>query len=193
MVKIALTGALLALALALAGCSERPPAVGGPFQLIDHNGREVTEQTFRGRWLLVFFGFTACPDVCPTALADMRQVLDQLGNAGGDRVQALFISVDGQRDRPEQLAAYTRAFDPRILGLTGSPAQIEAASRAYRVFSRRVEQGSSYTIDHSAVLYLIDPQGRYTAHFPPRTRPTDIAAAVRLHIERAPARHGGEA
>jgi protein SCO1/2 len=173
--------AAVLLALAMLGCPERRPEVGGPFELVDASGRAVSDQTFRGRWLLVFFGFTACPDVCPTALADMHAVLEALGE-DASRVQPLFISVDAQRDRPERLAAYTRAFDARILGLTGTPQQIERAARAYGVYQRRVAQGGGYTFDHSAVLYLMDPEGRYAAHFPPRTPPVEIAAALRARV-----------
>jgi protein SCO1/2 len=135
--------------------------IGGPFRLTDHSGRRVTEQDFAGRPVMLFFGFTHCPDVCPTALFEMTTRLAALGE-GGARLQALFVTVDPERDTAEQLALYLGSFDPRILGLTGSRAEVEAAAAAFRVVARRVPQeGGGYTMDHTTSVFLMDSSGRF--------------------------------
>lgn len=136
-------------------------AIGGPFRLTDHRGRAVTEQDFRGRPMAVFFGFTSCPDVCPTTLGDMTLLIETLGPEA-DRIHWLFVSVDAERDTPEAMAQYLEAFDPRILGLSGSEAQIAEVARNFRVFYRRVPlEGGAYTMDHSASVFLLDAAGRF--------------------------------
>lgn len=155
-----------------------PSTVGGLFQLVDQNGRAVTEQTFRGKWLVVFFGFTYCPDVCPTTLNDLALALDKLGPLAA-RVQPVFISVDTERDTPEVLAEYTSAFGSRILGLTGTPEQIAAAAKAYRVFYRKVEQGESYTMDHSTLLYVMGPDTNFLTRINPQGGPERITERLR--------------
>lgn len=152
--------------------------VGGPFTLVDQQGRTVTDETFRGRWMLVFFGFTHCPDVCPTALNDMSAVLAELGTAA-DKVQPIFITVDPERDTVEAMSQYVANFDPRIVALTGTPEQIAQAAKAYRVYYKKVPQGDDYTMDHTGILYLMDPQGRFMTHFTPNTPPADMAARIR--------------
>ena len=152
--------------------------VGGPFTLVDQQGRTVTDETFRGRWMLVFFGFTHCPDVCPTALNDMSAVLAELG-AAADKVQPIFITVDPERDTVEAMSQYVANFDPRIVALTGTPEQIAQAAKAYRVYYKKVPQGDDYTMDHTGILYLMDPQGRFMTHFTPNTPPADMAARIR--------------
>lgn len=132
--------------------------VGGRFELVDPQGRTVDEQTFGGQWTLVFFGFTHCPDVCPTTLATVSSVMGQLGNSAA-RVQPLFITLDPERDTPAMMGAYTAFFDPRILGLTGSPEQIRQVSDAYAVYAKRVPSGDSYLLDHSTRVYLMHPDG----------------------------------
>jgi protein SCO1/2 len=135
--------------------------IGGPFALTDHRGRAVTERDFRGRPMAIFFGFTYCPDVCPTTLTEMTGFIEALGPEA-DRVQWVFVSVDSERDTPETMATYLAAFDRRIIGLTGTEAQIAAAARAFRVFYRRVPlEGGSYTMDHSASVFLLDAEGRF--------------------------------
>jgi protein SCO1/2 len=135
--------------------------IGGPFSLTDHRGRTVTEADFRGRPLAVFFGFTHCPDVCPTTLGDMTALIEALGS-DADRLHWLIISVDWERDTPEALAGYLEAFDPRIVGLSGSEVQVAAAARAFRVYYRRVPlEGGGYTMDHSASVFLLDAEGRF--------------------------------
>lgn len=152
--------------------------VGGPFTLVDQQGRTVTDETFRGRWMLVFFGFTHCPDVCPTALNDMSAVLAELGTAA-DKVQPIFITVDPERDTVEAMSQYVANFDPRIVALTGTPEQIAQAAKAYRVYYKKMPQGDDYTMDHTGILYLMDPQGRFMTHFTPNTPPADMAARIR--------------
>lgn len=135
--------------------------IGGPFSLTDHRGRAVTEQNFRGKPMAIFFGFTHCPDVCPTTLGDMTNFIAALG-ADADRVQWIFVSVDAERDTPRAMADYLSAFDPRIVGLSGSEAQISDVARAFRVYYRKVPlEGGGYTMDHSASVFLLDATGRF--------------------------------
>ena len=139
--------------------------IGGPFALQDGGGRTVTDRDLRGRFLLVYFGYTFCPDVCPTTLNQVASALDKLG-AKAERLQVLFITVDPQRDTPQVVRDYAAAFSPRIMGLTGTPEQIAQVARAYRVYyapHRTGEGGGDYTVDHSSILYLMDPDGRFVA------------------------------
>ena len=141
--------------------------VGGPFTLTDHKGRRVTEQDFRGRHMLVFFGFTLCPDVCPTALQVASEALNKLGPKAEQFVPIL-ISIDPERDTPSQLASYVESFHPRLIGLTGSQAEIDAVVKAYRVYVRRAEDPKSsagYTFDHTSLIYVMGPDGAYRTHF----------------------------
>lgn len=136
-------------------------AIGGPFTLTDHRGRTITEATFRDRPYLVFFGFTHCPDVCPTTLGEIGELLDAAGTVA-DRLQALFVSVDPQRDTPAFLAGYLEAFDPRIVGATGTKEQIDAMVSAWRATYRIVPRGDDgYTVDHTASVFMMDSQGRF--------------------------------
>ena len=154
--------------------------IGGPFRLTDQNGRTVTEQDFKGAPFLVFFGFTHCPDVCPTTLFEVSEILRTLGPDAA-RVRVAFITVDPERDSPAQLASYLKSFHPRLVGLTGTPAEIEAVTKAYRVYVKKVadpKSGAGYTFDHSAIIYLMGPDGAYLAHF---THATSVdAMAERL-------------
>jgi protein SCO1/2 len=164
--------------VATAGAS----AVGGAFQLVDQHGRTVTEQDFRGRPHLVFFGFTHCPDVCPTALFEISEILRQLG-PDADRARAVFITVDPERDTPEKLKEYLSSFDPHLSGLTGDPAAVAAALKAYRVYAKKVPlEGGGYTMDHTALVYLMDKQGRFVAPFSLKRRPEEAAADLRRHL-----------
>jgi cytochrome oxidase Cu insertion factor (SCO1/SenC/PrrC family) len=141
--------------------------VGGPFSLVDHTGRRVTDKDFSGRYMLVFFGFTYCPDVCPSSLQVMTAALQQLG-AKADRLAPILISVDPERDTPAQLAEYVKSFDARLVGLTGTPQEIDAVAKAYRVYYKKVQDEKStagYTIDHTAIIYLMSPEGNYVTHF----------------------------
>ena len=141
--------------------------VGGPFSLVDQTGKRVTDKDFAGKYMLVMFGFTFCPDVCPSGLQVMSAVLEKLGRKA-DRITPVFISVDPERDTPEQLKAYVGSFHPRLVGLTGTPAEVEAAAKAYRVYYKKVrdeKSSATYTIDHTALIYLMGPDGSYIAHF----------------------------
>jgi protein SCO1/2 len=143
--------------------------VGGPFSLTDHTGKRVTDRDFRGHTLIVMFGFTFCPDVCPTELQLVSAALDKLGPKGKN-VVPLFITVDPQRDTPAQLAMYVKSFHPRLIGLTGTPEEIEAVAKEYRVYFKKVPDPKStagYTMDHSALIYVMGPDGSYETHFTP--------------------------
>jgi cytochrome oxidase Cu insertion factor (SCO1/SenC/PrrC family) len=142
--------------------------VGGPFTLTDHTGKRVTDQDFRGRFMVVFFGFTFCPDVCPTALQVMAAALDKIGPKA-EQITPVLITVDPERDTPEQMAMYVKSFHPRLVGLTGSPDEIAAVAKAYRVYFKRVPDPKSsggYTMDHSAIIYVMGPDGAFRTHFP---------------------------
>ena len=141
-------------------------AVGGPFQLVDQNGRAVDQTILNGKWSLVFFGFTYCPDYCPTTLATLAAVEQQLGDAAKD-LQVVFISVDPARDTPQALKDYLSSdgFPPGVIGLTGTPDQVAAAAKAYRAFSEKVGEGEAYTMNHSLTIYLMGPDGRYRSSF----------------------------
>jgi cytochrome oxidase Cu insertion factor (SCO1/SenC/PrrC family) len=143
--------------------------IGGPFALIDQNGARRTDADFRGQFMLIYFGFTYCPDVCPTDLQQMGMAVDQLGPAG-DAVQPIFITVDPERDTPEHLKDYVAMFHPRFVGLTGDASAIKEAARAYRTYYAKVDFGKSdYTVDHSAFIYLMGRNGEYLGFFPPGT------------------------
>ncbi len=149
--------------------------VGGPFSLIDHTGRRVTDVDFRGRYMLVLFGFTTCPDICPSSLTVVSAALDKLGREG-DAITPVLITIDPARDTPEKLAAYVKSFHPRLVGLTGSAAEISAAVKAYRVYAKKVPNEANpadYTMDHSAILYLMGPNGGLVA-FSPETQKVDV-------------------
>ena len=162
--------AILALAAILAtsglsACDRTEPnasvQIGGPFQLVDADGRPVTEKSLLGKPTAMFFGFTFCPEVCPTTLAEMTASLNALGPKA-DKLNVVFVSVDPERDTPAQMKAYLSNFDPRIQGFTGSVANIDAIAKAYRVYHRKVPMdGGGYTVDHSAAVYLVDKTGRF--------------------------------
>lgn len=138
--------------------------ISGEFALIDHTGAAVTDETYRGKWLVVFFGYTFCPDVCPTTLTTVSEAVDRLG-AAASQVQPLFITVDPQRDTVDRMAEYVAAFDAGIVGLTGAPEQIEAAAASFRAYYAKASAAndSDYLMDHSALLYILDPNGRFAA------------------------------
>ncbi len=157
-------------------------AVGGPFTLIDQNGRTVTEQDMKGKPFLVFFGFTHCPDVCPTALFDISEVFRKLGPDAG-RAAALFITVDPERDTPEAMKSYLSSFDPHLRGLTGEQAAVDGVIKAYRAYAKKVPNpDGSYTMDHTALVYLMDKEGRFVAPFNLKRRPEDSAADLRRYF-----------
>jgi protein SCO1/2 len=157
-------------------------AVGGPFKLVDQNSKPITDADMKGHPFLVFFGFTHCPDVCPTTLFDVSEVFRVLGNDAKD-VRALFITVDPERDTPAVLKDYLSSFDPRIVGVTGDDASIAAAEKAYRVYAKKVPlDGGSYTMDHTAIVYLMSKDGRFVAPFSLKRRPEEAAADLKRHL-----------
>ena len=173
-----IAGGLAALAIGKFMPSSQIPAgtsvqsgkalVGGAFKLTDHTGKRVTEKDFLGRYMLVFFGFTHCPDICPSALQVMSAALDKLGDKAKD-VTPVFISLDGARDTPEKLADYLKSFGDRFVGLTGSKDELAAAAKAYRVYYQIVPDdkvAGEYTIDHAAIIYLMGKDGAFVTHVP---------------------------
>ncbi|MCF3628585.1 SCO family protein [Thalassospiraceae bacterium LMO-SO8] len=156
------------------------------FTLTDHHGRTVTEQDFHGRWQLVFFGFTFCPDVCPTTLSVMAQVLDTLGD-DAKRLAPLFITVDPERDTPEVLAEYVGAFHPNIVGLTGTSEQIKQAAKSFRIFYGKTEKAEApggYVMGHSGYMYLMTPEGMYDAVFSENLHPPEkIAIEIQKRLQ----------
>ena len=180
----ALVGIVLTATLMLGERSARaqtPVTIGGPFTLTAADGSAVTDATFRGKWLLVFFGYTFCPDLCPTTLMDIAGALQKLGPDAG-RVQALFITVDPERDTPEVMGQYTAAFDPRIAGLTGTREQVDATAAAYGAHSERRKisaDDTGYVVDHSTYLYIMDPQGRFVRGLSFDTPSERIAGTLR--------------
>lgn len=166
----------------LPGQVAQPSSVGGPFSLTDQNGRAVTDKDFRGEPFLVFFGFTNCPDVCPTTLYEMSEVLRRLG-PDADKTAALFVSVDPERDTPEKLKTYLSSFHPRVFGLTGTEAQVDAIKKEYRVYSKKVPlKNGDYTMDHTAVVYLMDKNGRFIAPFNLQRSADEAAADLRKRL-----------
>jgi protein SCO1/2 len=158
-------------------------SLGGPFTLVDQTGKTVTERDFAGRPLLVYFGFTYCPDVCPTELGTIAAALDAMGPAG-ERVTPVFISIDPERDTPAAMADYVTRFHPRMVGLTGSAEQVAQAARAYRVYYAKVQprDSSSYLMDHSSFIYFVGPDGRVRSLFRPESTPDAIAATVTAQL-----------
>ena len=157
-------------------------AVGGPFHLEDQNGQPVSDEDMKGRPFLVFFGFVHCPDVCPTTLFEMSEVMRHLGK-DADRIGALFITVDPERDTPAALKDYLASFDPHLRGLTGDPAAVNAAIKAYRVYAKKIPlEGGDYTMDHTAVVYLMDKDGHFVAPFNVKRTPEAAAAELRRYL-----------
>ncbi|MEV7982381.1 SCO family protein [Streptomyces sp. NPDC086519] len=153
------------------------------FSLVDHDGTPVTEQTYRGHWTLVFFGFTHCKVVCPRALGKLSAVLDELGETAGE-LRPLYITVDPDRDTPQALRDFLRAF-PRFTGLTGSADAVERVKGEFRVFARRrddPDDPDGYSVPHTAITYLISPEGKYAHHFPDALTAAEITAGIRAFV-----------
>jgi len=160
-------------------------AIGGPFHLVDQNGKRVSDADFKGRYMLIFFGYTSCPDVCPTALQGVGDMLDILGNDAA-KIAPLFISVDPGRDTVDVLKAYVRNFHKNIIGLTGSVDQINAVTRAYRAYysigTDPTGKGENYTVNHSAYLYLMGPNGTFLTAFGYQISPQDMALKIKKYF-----------
>lgn len=158
--------------------AEGEAAIGGPFSLIDQDGKTRTDADFRGSLMLIYFGYTDCPDVCPLALSTMSAAVDSLGDKGKS-VVPIFITVDPERDTVEKLKQYAARFNPRFVALTGESAAIEAAAKAYHVyFAKHPEEGGSYSMDHSSVIYLMGRDGQYLAHFSAEASAQDMAQGI---------------
>lgn len=158
-------------------------SVGGPFALTNQDGKAVTERDFSGATHLVFFGFTHCPDICPTTLQQITDVLAALGPKG-KAMRVAFLSVDPERDTPEALKTYLASFDPRIVGLTGTPEQVAAAVKAYRGYARKVptNEGADYTMEHTALVYVMDAQNRFIGALNLMRPPQETAAELAKRI-----------
>ena len=156
--------------------------IGGPFSLSDTDGKRVTDRDFRGKLMLVFFGYTHCPDVCPTEMQNMADVMEKLG-PDAKQVAPVFISVDPVRDTPELLAAYVKNFSPLITGLTGSQDEVVSAAKAYRVYFKKADGSTdNYTVDHSVFVYLMDRDGNYLTHFMFNTPAETMVSVIKKHI-----------
>jgi cytochrome oxidase Cu insertion factor (SCO1/SenC/PrrC family) len=162
--------------------SGRAP-VGGAFELTDQSGRRRTDADFRGRLVVLYFGYTYCPDVCPTELQSISLALDRLG-AAADAVQPIFITVDPERDTPARLAEFVASFHPRLIGLTGSLAEIRKTAIAYRTFFAKngTTPAGEYSVDHTGFIYLIGKDGHYLGFLPPGATPDEIADAIRARL-----------
>ncbi|MGJ5176067.1 SCO family protein [Bradyrhizobium oligotrophicum] len=159
-----------------------PAAIGGPFQLTDQSGAVVTEKSLEGRPSLIFFGFTHCPDVCPTSLFEISEVLRAMGK-DADGVNAYFISVDPERDNPAAMKDYLASFDPRLKGLTGDPEVLAKVLTEYRVYAKKVPlKDGDYTMDHTALIYLMDRNGRFVAPFNLKRTPEEAAADLKKYL-----------
>ena len=158
-------------------------SVGGPFELIDHTGHRRTDTDFRGKLVVLYFGYTSCPDVCPTELQAITLALDKLG-AAADAVQPLFITVDPERDTPARLAEFVSSFDRRLIGLTGDMPAIRKAALAYRVyFAKPATAAANYPVDHTGFIYLVGRDGRYLGFLPPGLAPGEITDAIRARLQ----------
>jgi protein SCO1/2 len=191
LVALAIAGSVLTLVLvegrdthpaAAASGAAGGAALGGPFTLVGSDGKPVTDQHFRGKLLLVYFGYTFCPDVCPTTLNNIAQALIALGNQA-DSVVPLFITIDPQRDTPSVIGTYVKSFDPRIVGLTGSAAQIAAVAKEYQVYyAPQPAQHGDYLVDHSSLAYLMDRNGKLAKILPGTLSGVEMADAIRPFI-----------
>ncbi len=183
-VWLAPVGVLVAGAGAAAwiGTRKQPRAlIGGPFALQDGNGRVVTDRDFRGKWMLVYFGYTHCPDACPTALQDMANAVDLLGAKKTD-VALVFITVDPARDTPAVMKEYVSNFEAPITGLSGTDEQVAKAAKEYRVYFAKHPTKDGYDMDHSSIIYVMDPSGDFVTNFTHETSPEQIAAKLRTLV-----------
>lgn len=162
-------------------------AIGGPFTLVNGDGETVTEQDFRGKYMLVYFGYTFCPDVCPTSLQTIAQALALLPEDTVAKLTPVFISVDPARDTPENIGQYVDAFDSRMIGLTGTPEQVAAAAKAYKVYYAKVDEkgpdDKTYVMDHSAITYLMGPDGAFITHFSHGIAPQEMADRLKETVK----------
>jgi protein SCO1/2 len=174
--------AVLALALLaprLLDLAPQPTPIGGPFTLTDQSGREVSDNDFRGKLMLVYFGYSYCPDVCPTTLNEMMRVYAALTPEQQSEIAPIFITVDPARDDSAQMNQYVTSFSPALIGLTGSPEQIAAAERGYHVYARKSGTEPNYTMDHTSIIYLMGKDGRFLRHFNGDAKAEEITAGLK--------------
>jgi protein SCO1 len=175
---------LLVMFWAMGGMSKvaQPAAIGGPFQLTDQHGKTVTEKNLKGKPTLIFFGYTHCPDVCPTSLFEISEVLRAMGKEA-DKVNAYFISVDPERDTQAAMKDYLSSFDPHLEGLSGDPAETTKVLNSYRVYAKKVPtKDGDYTMDHTALIYLMDRDGRFVSPFNLKRSPEEAAAELKKYL-----------
>jgi protein SCO1 len=154
--------------------------IGGPFALVDQNGKTVTDGSLRGKWLLVYFGYTHCPDACPTALNNIALMFRDLGSPQRSEILPVFITIDPARDTPSVMKGYVASFDAPILALTGTAAEVAQAAKEYRVYyEKHAEPGGDYSLDHSSLIYVMDPQGRFAASLDSEDTPAQIEARLK--------------
>jgi cytochrome oxidase Cu insertion factor (SCO1/SenC/PrrC family) len=183
----ALLGVWIAVLLGAAGWigwdawQGNQPSIGGPFKLVDQDGRTVTDADLKGKPSLIYFGYTFCPDVCPTSLLLMETAVEQLGPDAARKVNLVFITIDPERDTKELIKGYVSNFGSTFEGLTGTPQEISAAAKAYRVYYQKVpgKDGSPYLMDHSSIVYVLDSRGRFVTHFTHESKAEQIAAALK--------------
>jgi protein SCO1/2 len=156
--------------------------VGGPFQLTDQSGKRVSDKDFRGRYMLIYFGYSFCPDVCPTTLAVMAQALEKLGDKSR-RIAPILITIDPERDTPKVLEDYVKAFGPTFIGLTGNATEIKDVEKKFRVYAvKRPLKGGNYGMDHSSVIYLMGPDGKMVSFYDEAISPDDLAKDLKQKI-----------
>jgi protein SCO1/2 len=173
---IVLAGLAVAALLPRFTHTQTLPDIGGPFALVGGDGHAVTDEDFRGRWRLIYFGYTHCPDACPTTLTDIGAALDKLPDADRKRIAVLFITVDPARDTPAVVGAYARAFGPEFVGLTGSEAALAPVETLFHVYAKRhALKGGDYAMDHSSIVYVMNPQGRFVGLVDDALSPADMA------------------
>ncbi|PJG52422.1 copper-binding protein [Bradyrhizobium forestalis] len=175
---------LLIMFWAMGGVNKvaQPAAIGGPFQLTDQNGKAVTDKSLKGKPTLIFFGYTHCPDVCPTSLFEISEVLRAMGK-DADKINAVFISVDPERDTPAAMKDYLSSFDPHLEGLSGDPAETAKVVTSYRVYAKKVPtKDGDYTMDHTALVYLMDRDGRFVSPFNLKRTPEEAAAELKRYL-----------
>ena len=175
---------LLIVFWAMGGVSKvaQPASIGGPFQLTNQNGKAVTDKNLKGKPTLIFFGYTHCPDVCPTSLFEISEVLRAMGK-DADKVNAVFISVDPERDTPAAMKDYLSSFDPHLEGLSGDPAETAKVITSYRVYAKKVPtKDGDYTMDHTALIYLMDRDGRFVSPFNLKRTPEEAAVDLKRYL-----------
>lgn len=163
------------------------PALGGPFSLVDHNNKPTKSEDFLGQWVLLYFGFTHCPDICPDEIEKMIEVVDEIDKIKSlPKLTPLLITIDPDRDTPEAMAAYVKEFSPKLIGLTGSVAQIEQVSRSYRVYYSQgpKDEDNDYIVDHTIIMYLVGPDGDFLEYFGQNKRSVEITNSIAAHMRK---------